>query len=90
MAPELTTWSGLLSPVTVAGIDMTLLDLLAFLWFGTATVGFSLYAHHGWAPDSNLTAAIQRHREAWMPHMARRGARAPAVRLGAHLAAGNT
>lgn len=90
MAPELTTWSGPLSPVTVAGIDMTLLDLLALVWFVLATVGFSVYARYGWASDSNLMAAIQRHREAWMTNMAHRADRVTDVLLVSNLATGNT
>ena len=90
MTPELSTFSGLLSPVTVAGIDMTLLDALAFLWFVMATVGYGLFARYGPASESNLISAIQRQREAWMANMARRHDRVQDVLLVSNLAAGNT
>ncbi len=90
MTPELSTLSGLLSPVTVAGIGMTLLDALAFLWFAIATIGYSLFTRYGPASESNLISAIQRQREAWMANMARREDRVQDVLLVSNLAAGNT
>jgi hypothetical protein len=38
VTPEFTTLSGLFLPVTVAGIDMMLLDLIAFLWSGVLLI----------------------------------------------------
>lgn len=90
MTPEFDTFSGLLSLVTVAGIDMTLLDLIAFLWFVAATVGYGLFSRYGPASGSNLISAIQRQREAWMANMARRDDRVQDVLLVSNLAAGNT
>lgn len=76
--------------MTVAGIEMTLLDLVAFLWFVIATVGFGLFSRYGWASRSNLMAMIQRHREAWMANMALRADRVTDVLLVSNLATGNT
>lgn len=90
MTPELSPLSGLLSPVTIAGIDMTWLDALAFLWFVIATIGYGLFSRYGPSSESNLISAIQRQREAWMANMARRADRVQDVLLVSNLAAGNT
>ena len=90
MTPELTALSGLLSPVTVAGIDMSLLDLIAFLWFAVVTIGYGLFTRYGPAAEHNLVAAMQRQREAWMANMARRPDRVTDVLLVSNLATGNT
>ncbi|MEZ5924688.1 MAG: DUF599 domain-containing protein [Hyphomicrobiaceae bacterium] len=90
MTPELTSWSDLLSPVAIAGIDMTWLDALAFLWFALSTIGYGVFARYGPAARNNLIAAIQRQREAWMVNMARRADRVTDVLLVSNLATGNT
>jgi uncharacterized membrane protein len=90
VSPELTTWTGLFQPLTVAGVEMTLLDLLAFLWFALVTIGYGLFARYGPASKSNLIAVMQRQREAWMANMARRQDRVTDVLLVSNLAAGNT
>ena len=90
MTPELSTLSDLLTPLTVAGIDMTLLDAIAFLWFVVATVGYGLFSRYGPASEINLLSAIQHQREAWMANMARRDDRVTDVLLVSNLATGNT